>query len=150
MSKFNLTVTALTPYRIDFLIPVTALLIATVAMPAPVWTWLSPWSAALMLVGLGLVAWQLPWRRHITSEQFSVDGRGLITPTAVNGNPVEPVSYVLSHQSRVTALAVYLELVAPQQPVQRRWLFRSQCHPRDFRRLTRLILSQAQSARETL
>lgn len=139
MSKCNLTIHSLCRYPLDRLVPVTVAALMVAMMPAPVWSWVPQWLAWTILICAGFFALATVNARQPAVEQFSLDEAGILIRTAIDREPVEEHPYVIGHQSRVTALVIYLLLKPARGRVVHRWIFRSQCCERDYRRLCRQV-----------
>ena len=148
MSKFNLPVYALSRYPVERLLPLGVAALTLLMMPESVWSWVAPWQlwSALCILGVGFSI--MTRHRHPDSQQFSVDEQGIWVRTAVDDQPVDEHPYVIGHQSRVTALAIYLLLRPARGSAVHRWIFRSQCSERDYRRLSRMVSRMSPQARE--
>ncbi|WP_218311871.1 protein YgfX [Alteromonas antoniana] len=119
-----------------------------VMMPAPVWSWVPQWLAWTILIFAGFFALLTANAGQPAVEQFSLDESGILIRTAIDRKPVEEHPFVIEHQSRVTALVIYLFLKPARGRTIHRWIFRSQCCERDYRRLCRQISRTSRHVRE--
>ncbi|WP_414827986.1 protein YgfX [Alteromonas sp. H39] len=148
MSKSNLTIFSLCRYPVDRLIPVGITGLVIMMMPEPVWSWVPQWLAWTILVSVCALVVATPTSHRPAAEQFSLDEAGVLIRTAIDRVPVDEHPYVIGHQSRVTALAIYLLLKPARGRLVHRWVFRSQCCERDYRQLCRLISRISRPDRE--